>query len=206
MVTQPARVDAILFDLGGVLIELVGVPQMLAWCPDIEGPDELWRRWLASPAVRRFESGAVSRQAFAQEIVREFTLPVDTETFLAVFAYWPRALFPGAIELLAALAPHYLLGCASNTNEFHWERFEREWSLGSRFHRSFPSYQVGKLKPDTAYFEHVIESLGLPARRVAFVDDNAANVEAAQRLGIVARRAVGVDGAREALAALGLLR
>jgi glucose-1-phosphatase len=199
------RIDAILFDLGGVLIELAGVEQMLAWCPGLGSVDELWRRWLHSPAVRSYERGAVSRQVFAAEVIREFDLPVDAETFLAAFASWPRTLFPGATELLATLAPHYRLASASNTNEFHWERFEREWTLGACFHRNFPSFTVGKLKPDAEYFLHVIDALGLSAQHILFIDDNALNVDGAQRVGILARRAVGVDGARAVLAAHGLL-
>ena len=58
------RVDAILFDLGGVLIELAGVEQMLAWCPDLDGIDDLWRKWLRSPAVRRrSSSGSPTRNS-----------------------------------------------------------------------------------------------------------------------------------------------
>jgi HAD superfamily hydrolase (TIGR01509 family) len=203
---QPAtRIDAILFDLGGVLIELAGVDQMLAWCPDVAGIDELWRRWLRSPAVRRYETGATTRAAFAGEIIREFGLPVDADAFLRAFAHWPRTLFPGAAELLALLAPRYRLASVSNTNEFHWERFQREWSLPELFHHNFPSHEVGKLKPDAEYFIHVIEALDIPAERVLFIDDNALNVDAALRLGIVARRVVGVEGARAAIKALRLI-
>jgi HAD superfamily hydrolase (TIGR01509 family) len=205
MSAPAARGDAILFDLGGVLIELAGVEQMLAWCPDLPGIDELWRRWLHSPAVRRYETGAATRAAFADELIGEFGLPVDADTFLRAFAHWPRALFPGATALLAELSPRYRLASVSNTNEFHWERFQREWSLGAHFHHNFPSHQVGRLKPDAEYFTHVIEALDVPAGRVLFVDDNALNVEAASRLGIVARRVAGVDGVRAALADLGLL-
>jgi putative hydrolase of the HAD superfamily len=199
------RIDAILFDLGGVLIELAGVEQMLAWCPDLPGIDELWRRWLRSGAVRRYETGATTRAAFADEIIREFRLPVDADEFLRAFAYWPRTLFPGATALLALLAPRYRLASVSNTNEFHWQRFQREWSLAAHFHHNFPSHEVGKLKPDAEYFLHVIEALGVPAERVLFVDDNRLNVDAAARLGIVARRVDGVVGARAALGALRLI-
>ena len=198
------RIDAILFDLGGVLIELAGVEQMLAWCPQLPDTAALWRRWLASPAVRRYETGGAERDEFAAEIVAEFALPVDDATFLAAFERWPRALFPGATALLAGLAPRYRLASVSNTNELHWERFRRDWSLDAHFHRNFPSHEVGALKPDAEYFAHVIEALDLPAGRVLFVDDNAINVEAALALGIVARRVAGVDGVRRALAELGL--
>ena len=205
MSAAATRVDAILFDLGGVLIELAGVEQMLAWCPDLAGIDDLWRKWLRSPAVRRYETGGATRDAFADEIIREFALPVGAAEFLDAFAGWPRALFPGATALLSELAPRYRLASVSNTNEYHWERFRREWSLDAHFHHNFPSHQVGKLKPDAEYFRHVIEALDVPAERVLFVDDNALNVEAAGRLGIVARRVAGVAGVRDALVELGLV-
>jgi putative hydrolase of the HAD superfamily len=201
----PLRIDAILFDLGGVLIELAGVEQMLAWCPDVGDTAELWRRWLRSPAVRRYETGDAAREEFAAEIIGEFALPVDADTFLRAFEHWPRALYPGATDLLAELAPRFRLASVSNTNELHWERFRRDWSLPMRFHHNFPSHEVGMLKPDAEYFSHVIAALGVPAGRVLFVDDNALNVEAAAELGIVARRVAGLDGVRETLDALGLL-
>jgi putative hydrolase of the HAD superfamily len=206
MNSNAAAIDAILFDLGGVLIELAGVDQMLAWCPDVEGTGALWHRWLHSTAVRRYERGLATRDEFAREIVAEFALPVAPQTFLDAFSTWPRALLPGATELLVELAPRYRLASASNTNELHWSRFERDWSLHTHFHHNFPSYQVGKLKPDTEYFEHVLDELGVPAARTLFIDDNALNVEGARRLGIVARQVAGVDGARAALAELALHR
>jgi putative hydrolase of the HAD superfamily len=198
------RIDAVLFDLGGVLIELVGVERMLEWAPDLGSTEELWRQWLHSPAVRRYETGNGSRGEFADGVIAEFGLPVDRDAFLAEFAWWPRALFAGVDELLSSLAGRYTLASLSNTNELHWERFSREWSLPARFHHNFPSHAVGKLKPDAEYFRHVLDALGVPPERTLFVDDNAINVAAAAKLGIVARRAVGPDGVRSVLAALGL--
>ena len=184
---EAAAVEAILFDLGGVLIELAGVARMLEWCPGIETTDELWRRWLHSPAVRRYEVGATTGEAFADEIVREFDLPVTPAAFLAAFEYWPRSLYPGATELLLRLAPRYRLASVSNTNPLHWARFCREWSLDALFHDNFPSHRVGRLKPDTDYFAHVVEALDIPPERIVFVDDNRINVAAAQAFGLVAR-------------------
>lgn len=64
------------------------------------------------------------------------------------------------------------------------------------------SSEVGAMKPDPAFFEHILDDLGVPADRIGFVDDVPANVEAAHSLGI---RAVhheptsGAEGLRRAL-------
>jgi glucose-1-phosphatase len=198
-------IEALLFDLGGVFIEVVGAERMVQWCPALADTDGLWRRWLASPAVRAYESGRSTRQQFAQAVIDEFALPVDTAAFLDEFTWWPRSLYDDATPLLRELKPRYRLASLSNTNELHWERFERDWQLGSHFHANFPSYAVGRLKPDADYFEHVLETLDVAPARALFIDDNALNVEAAARLGINARKAIGPAGVRAVLAELDLL-
>lgn len=105
----------------------------------------------------------------------------------------------GATELLVELEPRYRLASVSNTNALHWTRFCGQWQLDRHFHHNFPSFAVGRLKPDADYFEHVLETLGLPARNVLFVDDNAINVDGAQRVGLVARQVSGPAGVRAAL-------
>ena len=161
---------------------------------------------MRSEAVRAFETGRIGTDEFAARLVGEFGVPVAPAEFLQAFDGWPRALYPGAKDLLAELAPHYRLASVSNTNEMHWARFTNVWSLDQSFHDNFPSHRVGRLKPDADYFEHVLAAMGAPAARVLFVDDNAINVDAAAQLGMVTRRVLGVDGARNALRELGLLR
>jgi putative hydrolase of the HAD superfamily len=199
------RFDAVLFDLGGIVVELVGVERMLQWCPTLPDIETLWRRWLESPTARGYETGRLARDAFARGVIDEFALPVDERAFLDEFAWWPRRLYDGAAELLDELRPRYTLASLSNTNELHWQRFSDEWQLPARFHHNFPSCAVGRLKPDADYFEHVLETIGIEARQALFVDDNAVNVAAAQRVGLVARRAIGPQGVRAVLVELGLL-
>lgn len=57
MATGP--VDIVLFDLGGVLIELGGV-SALQEMAGIASDDQVWQRWLTSPWVRNFENGRCS--------------------------------------------------------------------------------------------------------------------------------------------------
>lgn len=97
---------------------------------------------------------------------------------------------------------------ATNQQDHRKEFLRREFGYDDVFTRSFYSCDLGAMKPEAAYFERVLEGLGIPADEVdtvGFVDDNHDNVAAALELGI---RAVhhdpdsGVAGLR---AALGLL-
>ena len=199
MTPRPAPFDVVLFDLGGVLVELSGIGEMMVWCPHLPDVEAMWARWLGSTAVRRFETGGCTREAFADALVTEFGLPVRAEQFLAAFSRWPRGLLPGSEALLTDLRAHCTLASVSNTNEIHWQRLCDEWALDRHFQHNFPSHRVGRLKPDADYFAHVLEALDVPARRVLFVDDNAINVAAAQELGIVARRVAGPADVRRVL-------
>ena len=109
--------NVILFDLGGVLVQLGGLDTIQSWTK--WDRDELWHRWLTSPTVRCFESGQISIEQFGRDLDEEFSLPVDADEFLKVFAQWPKGQFPGVDELLTTLTPSYQLGCLSNTNSFH---------------------------------------------------------------------------------------
>ena len=197
-------IDVVLFDLGGVLVELAGIGQMMAWCPQLTDVGTLWRQWLGSQAVRRFETGGATRHAFAADMVAEFGLPVESQAFLAAFSAWPKGVVDGSRELLVELRAHCTIASVSNTNEIHWARVCDDWALHGLFHHNFPSHLVGALKPDDDYFEHVLAALGTPASRVLFVDDNAINVDAAARMGMMARRVAGPAGVRAALAELAL--
>ncbi|MBP3044225.1 HAD family phosphatase [Arthrobacter jiangjiafuii] len=52
------------------------------------------------------------------------------------------------------------------------------------FSRLYFSGQLRMLKPDPRIFEYVAGDLGVPPRDIVFIDDNAANISAAQALGL----------------------
>ncbi|MBV9830101.1 MAG: HAD family phosphatase [Marmoricola sp.] len=90
------------------------------------------------------------------------------------------------------------LALLSNAPHVQADAFEQvAWAVG--FERIFVSARLGLVKPDPAIFQHVLDELGAPADEVTFVDDRAANVEAAASLGIRALLFTGVDDLRVAL-------
>ena len=200
---QNSNYDAILFDLGGVLVKLGGTSTLQGWTKWEK--DEFWRRWLASPTVRCFESGQISVEQFGQELVREFSLQVNADQFLDQFSMWPKGQFPGAENLLDTLSTSFQLGCLSNTNALHWGRLVEEMEFFECFDFTFPSHLTGLLKPDKAAFEHAAAEMALEPGRILFLDDNQINVEGARTAGMIAYTVHGVEGGRALLEQLQIL-
>ena len=197
-------VDLVLFDLGGVLIELGGVGAM-AELAGITSDEEVWRRWLTSPWVRRFESGRCTANEFSNGVVSEWGLPVSPEQFLQVFRGWPIGPYPGASELVTEVRRTVPIGCLSNTNTTHWDDQVARWPMLDLFDYRFLSFDLGLVKPDAAVFERVAELLPVGPDRVLFLDDNALNAEAARSAGFLSEHVRGLAEARQALVAFGVL-
>jgi putative hydrolase of the HAD superfamily len=177
------QIQIILFDLGGVLVEIGGLRQMIKWTGRDMDPAELWKQWLLSKTVREFESGKISSQVFAGRLIKEFNLSVDAPTFLMAFKDWPRGLFPGVPVLLEKLAPKFTLAALPNTNEVHWP-IVREMGLLKYFTHIFPSYLTGYIKPDPETFVFASRSMQERPDHILFLDDNQVNIDGAESVGL----------------------
>ncbi len=197
-------VDIVLFDLGGVLIELGGVPVMRDLA-GIGSDDEVWRRWLTCPWVRSFERGHCSADEFATGVVSDWGLAVSPRRFLEMFRDWLRGPIPGAWELLAEVRSIVPIGCLSNTNVMHWEHQVAQWPILDAFDFRFLSFELGLVKPDAELFEEVSVRLPAGPEQVLFLDDNLVNTEAARSSGFSSAQVRGVGQARQALVNLGVL-
>jgi putative hydrolase of the HAD superfamily len=207
-VYQQINCSVIFFDLGGVLIELTGVPRMLEWIgweQSTHTEEDLWNRWLESPAVRTFETGKSTPGEFAQSMIAEFGLPVEPSQFLEEFASWPRGWYPGATDLLRRLRENYTVASLSNANGLHWVRVLDEFELEKHIPYNFPSHVTGFLKPDRQAFANVISELGKPAEQFIFLDDNTANVEAARAVGMNSFKVHGLESVKLKLTELKII-
>jgi len=204
--TAMKRIEILLFDIGGVLVELGGIETMLQWIDYKYKAEEIMEVWLASSAVRLFESGQCDSVTFAEQIIREFSLPVSVDTFLTEFEGWPTRVFPGGIRLLKTLKQHYSLVSLSNTNEIHWPRIMNTLELKPLFDKQFPSHLTGLMKPDQEAFRNVIADLKMDPESILFFDDSETNIRAAQNIGINTVRVQGVKEVEKALFNAGLLK
>lgn len=194
-------IDAVLFDMGGVLVELGPLDELLG---SAMAADDFWPRWLASPSVRAMESGRCSVEEFAIGLVDELGLTIGPAEVVERFAAFPRGLYAGAAELVASVPDRVVTGVLSNTNPLHWERQADAAAIRGLCDRAFLSYRLGLVKPDREIFRRVAGELALAPERILFIDDNRINVEGARRAGLLAEAARGPAEAAAVLARHGL--
>ena len=188
---NPENYELLLFDIGGVLVRLTGVPRMMELTNRRFTIEQLWEKWIFSSSVRDYESGKISTGAFGAAIVREFEMDIDPAEYCEEFRMWPSEKYPGVNELLLHLKERIPLASLSNTNDLHWDRVVNEMNFIHLFDCNFPSHKTGFLKPDRDAFLNVVERTGTPPERILFFDDNEPNVQGARDAGL---DAVKIDG------------
>ena len=186
----------LLFDLGGVLIENSAFESLGRLLPEPLDVETLKHRWLTSSAVRRFELAEISPNAFAETFLSEWNLDLSPTSFLEEFHSWPRGFYPEARATLRALRRRYRVGCLSNSNVVHWEKFG---GFKEDFDVALSSHRLGAIKPDEEAFVLALCQCEAEPSAVLFFDDSAANVHTARRLGI---RAFQVEGFASLLSVL----
>lgn len=113
---------------------------------------------------------------------------------------------PETVDLLYRLrARGYPLYCLSNMGFASIEYLERAHRFFEVFSGTAISCRLKLCKPESAIFEHVLETYRLAAQDTVFVDDVAANVAAAGRLGIRTIQFRNAAQCERELRALGLL-
>ncbi len=182
------KISAILFDIGGVLIELNGLPSIAKLLNSGLSYDDIYKQWMASPSVIAHETGKIQADAFAIGAVNDLNLTITPQAFIENFATWIVGTFPDTFELLAAIPSNITLAALSNTSPTHWERVEAT-DLHQHFQHLFLSHEIGHLKPAPPSFQIVLDQLKLPAEEIIFFDDNIDNVNASIAMGFKGHQA-----------------
>jgi putative hydrolase of the HAD superfamily len=177
----------VVFDLGGVLFEW-NPDAILARCYDDGARRATVKRavfehrdWLA------LDRGTLSEAQAVDSFSRRTGLP--SEDMQALMESVRHSLLPIAdsVELLQQLAARAVpLYALSNMARPTFEFLHARYPFWSAFSGMVISWQVGFIKPEAAIFEHLLGSYRLDPAATLFIDDVAANIEAARALGMQA--------------------
>jgi FMN phosphatase YigB (HAD superfamily) len=203
---SPGAADALLFDLGRVVLDVDFNRTLQCWAADAGcEPVDLVARFARNELYQRHEKGEISDAVFFAGLRMSLGIDLSDEQFLegwnAIFA----GEIPGIKPLLARAAERLPLYAFSNTNRPHAEYFSRKYAevLG-HFREVYLSSSIGLRKPDAQAYDHVVKAVGVSAGRIVFFDDLAENVEGARKVGLTAIHVTSPDDVANALAALGI--
>jgi putative hydrolase of the HAD superfamily len=177
--------DAILFDIGGVLLTNGwdhGSRAVLAaqFGLDLDGLEERNAR-----CYDAWDRGQLTAAGFLAEAVFNEPRDFTPEEFFTAICEQSKVLEHGALPVLRALAARRpcLIGALNNetreTNAYRLKTF----GLAELFEVVLCSSYLGLRKPEPAIFQRALEILARPADRILFIDDRAENVAAAEAAG-----------------------
>jgi FMN phosphatase YigB (HAD superfamily) len=195
-------IDAIIFDLGGVVLNLdynktIDQFKILGK----ENFEKLYTQSQQDKIFDQFETGKITAQEF-RNYMKSFLSEQITDEQID-FAWNAMLLdLPSArIDLLLRLKKEYKIFLFSNTNEIHLDAFQKiiQHQYGDAnllekvFHQTYYSHLVGARKPNPEAFNKVIGDHNLISQRTLFIDDSIQHIEGASAMGITVRHLVDED-------------
>lgn len=187
----PSGVKNIIFDLGGVLLDIDPQRSILAF-------RELGMADLIKPGgwgydhevFLKMEQGLLDDRQFRDGIRALLPGPVTDEQIDQAWCAMLISFPPEKISLLQKLASQYRLYLFSNTNSIHIRRFhelfikEFGFPMSELFVKDYYSSDIQLRKPDLRSFQFVLNDAGLNSGETLFIDDLDKNTEAAAQTGM----------------------
>jgi glucose-1-phosphatase len=203
---SPGSADALLFDLGRVVLDIDFSQAIAIWAAHAgRAPAEIVARFVRDEAYRQHEMGQISDADYFATLRAALGIAISDDQFLEGWNAIFVGEMPGIAELLSRAASHLPLYVFSNTNRPHVAHFSRSYAdLLGHFRKLYLSSTIGLRKPDKAAFDHVVNAIGVPASRILFFDDLAENIEGARACGLQAIHVKSSADVAGALTALGI--
>ncbi len=147
-------------------------------------PEEMYASVYAGPLEDRIERGQLTPPVFLRMVHELWRLRCDVD-FLAHAVADIFAPNPEVCELIPKLKGRYRILLGSNTNAIHARQFLKQFAdVLSHFDALVLSHEIGTRKPDADFFWHCLQHAQAKASECVFVDDLAANIEAARAVGL----------------------
>jgi 2-haloacid dehalogenase len=180
-----ANVDVVVFDIGNVLIrwDPRNLYRQLGYA-DVDIAAVIAETGLAEINHRQLDAGAPFGATIAALAAR---FPHHAPFVQAFHARWEEML-GGAIDTTIALVDELKeagvpVHAISNFSREKFDIARARFPVLDRFDELIVSGDVGMVKPDAEIFELLIKRRDLTPARAVFIDDSAANIATARRLG-----------------------
>lgn len=183
--------DTILFDLGGVLINLNYQKTVEAFIElGVKDLNLTYSQTAQTSLFDDYEIGKISTQQFINSIKKYVP---DNVTPNQIVHAWNAMILDFPIENLAfleELSQQKILYLLSNTNAIHLQKVEQKLAdrtdkkLSDFFKKVYYSHEIQMRKPYAETFEFVCKDAGLSIEKTLFIDDSEQHLIGAKAIGL----------------------
>jgi epoxide hydrolase-like predicted phosphatase len=183
--TQPIPIQAVLFDLGGVLIRTEDrrPRTMLADAFGMTYP-ELEKIVFGGESGDAAQQGIISAAQHWENVRVALRMREDEVDAVKTAFFGGDALDRDLLTYIRGLRPRYTVAALSNAMSDTRASLLNKWQLGDAFDHFFISAEMGMMKPDPRIYHTVLHHLALAPAETVFVDDFHHNIQAAQSVGM----------------------
>ena len=193
----------IIFDLGGVLIDLnmkalpeacmqIGIsPELFFVKADSENTSTVCQGVSASRVITDYQVGGVTTDALLERVLTLCPAGVTKEQVIEAWNACLGTIPRERLDLIRELRKRgYRTHLLSNTNDLHWQFIvdkyfsEEGYTCQDLFDQVFVSHEVRLAKPDPEIYRHALRCIGSQPEQCLFIDDAEANTDAACAEGI----------------------
>jgi len=181
-------IDLLLFDLGGVVIDIDFERMFKKWSLYSGLPiQEIKAAFSIDAAFEQHERGQIDSADYYRYLCESIGMEMSFEQFSEGWNDIMVAPIKPTVKLLKHLYTKIPLYALSNANPLHKAYWENTYAdeLGY-FNQIFVSSDIGCRKPDPGAYLLVAEELNVDPQNIVFFDDLADNVEGARNLGMQA--------------------
>lgn len=190
MITENIPVKNLLFDLGGVIIDLKRDRCVAALTAlGMVGAEEMLGLYVQSGAFLKLEEGLMSPEDFRNAMRERISVPVTDKQLDDALNEFLVGIPCHRLESLRLLKEKYNVYMLSNTNSIMFdskiaELFRAEGcSVNDYFDGISLSYEAKCAKPDPRIFRYTIDLFGFNPTETIFFDDSQKNLDAAMPFG-----------------------
>jgi HAD superfamily hydrolase (TIGR01509 family) len=178
----PLKIKAVVFDIGGVLIEINRDWQFAMRDAGLRSPvhGELSAFW----AFDDFQLAAIPKEQYFEALQLFLAVHSPDEAILA-HKHIIKEAYPGTLELIEELKDAGItVACLSNTNEPHWDEMRSgRFPNIDAMQDSFVSHELKLEKPHFPIFQAVEDKTALLPAEILFFDDTEKNIDGALEKG-----------------------
>ena len=199
--TDINNIDAIIFDLGGVIIGLDPNATINAFAQlSSKTSAAIENLYESAPLFKQYEIGAMSDSAFRDGIRHLLSIECEDELIDAAWNAMLLGISQERLDAMEMLKAHCQLFVMSNTNHIHIEKFDQILAgvnnlktFKDYFDKVYFSHELGARKPHATAFTPIINEYNLDPTKTLFIDDRADNIQAASALGLKTFQNVGLN-------------